>query len=211
MMGIFFLYACKNNADDEQVAIDTVQTEGDVVEAEINELQQSFPSLFTYLESQDSTFTASGFTESETSSLSQNKTFPMEEGAQAFYSYFIYNADSSLAIDLYSNNYLIRERAGKQTLQRGGPDTEITLVNVKNKTEQRLLFTGPSVSILEAKWLSANEMMIAGAEEMGNERVKPMLWKINLQDSTIQLYAYPDTLRVTTQMYAEDKLNQKPL
>ena len=209
LTGFILLQACNNSADNTN-GIDTVQS-APGEEEEISEtaaLQQSFPSLFTYLQSQDSSFAVENFIETEMYNLPQNEPFPVGEELKAFSDYLIYNSDSSLALDLYSNNYLLRKRDGREIMQRGEPDTEIVLVDSKKNTEQRLLFTGPSVSIMDAKWISLQELMIAGAEEIGNRRVKPVLWKVNLSDSTVQLFSYPDTVSAKTHLYAEEKIKQ---
>ena len=210
LTGFIFFVACNNNAD--QVAADSDSAEVENMaeeESATAALQQSFPSLFTYLQSQDSSFAAARFVESETSDLSSHDSFPLGEEAKAFASYFIYNADSSLALDLYSNNYILRQRGGEEVLQRGGPDTEIALLNLKKGTEQRLLFAGPSISVMDAKWISPQEIVVAGAEEIDNGKVKPMLWKVNLSDSTIQLFSYPDTVSAKTHVYTEERIKRK--
>lgn len=212
LAAMIFLFAC-NDSDDVKTAADNSAGPDTAVEETDGEstIEQSFSSLFTYLKSQDSSFMPDRFTESEGARLSGMKALPIEDNTTAFAVYFIYNSDSSLAIDLYSNNYILSKTEGRETLQRGGPDTQVDLIDLKHKTERRLLFTGPSVYILDAKWASDSAIMIAGAEEINGGRVKPVLWKINLPDSTMQLYSYPDTLNAKAHLFTEEKFEEQKL
>lgn len=208
--GIFFLGSCTNNAENNTVNENPVVPVSEAVEEGKNlDLQQSFPSLVQHLQKQDSSFSTTKFTEGESSPITDVQPQTMEESLKAFAPYFIYNKDSSLAIDLYSYNYILRKKEGQKTLEAAGPDTEVAIIDFKKNTRQRVLFAGPSTIILDAAWTSADELMITGAETIEDEKIKPLLWKINLAQKNKQLFSYPDTVKAAAYSYVEEKLDYR--
>ena len=199
--------ACNNSADNKTSA----DTAADLNEEEIEsvDLQASFPDLFAYLKKQDTSLNLEKFSPAEASIISGLAPAPLDEDdAKNFKPYFIYNPDSSLAIDLYSYNHFPREKEGKTVLEMAGPDSEVALVDFDKKTRQRLMFTGPSLSVLDARWTSPKEILLAGAEQINDQTIKPMLWKINLVDSSMISFDYSDTLNAKLYDYVEEKFKE---
>jgi hypothetical protein len=191
----FFFYACSNEAARPEE--ETVEpTEQIAAEAENSELQSSFPQFFTYLSTQDTSFSIQNFEQNESMAMDSTKAFPVDEKQlQPFSDYLIYNTDSSLAIDLYSYNYIPVRRNGRTVLEQGGPDTEIAVIDTKDSTRRRIFFSGPGVSIQQAKWQDKNTVFLAGVEEVSENALKPILWKINIPHKTVQIINYMDTLQ----------------
>jgi hypothetical protein len=117
-------------------------------------------------------------------------------------SYLAYNADSSKAVDVYSYNLLLRNKNGRVTAMQGDPDSQINLIDLKNKTSQRIFFTGPSAAFWDAKWIDDNSILVAGTEE--NE---PAYWVINVIEKNVQQYQYEDSITVT--LSRDEYLQQK--
>lgn len=200
---VLFLMACNNNAE-STVSADSVQ-ENVPEQIKTVDMQESFPGLFSFLKKQDSSLTLEKFTPAEASTISSLAAMPIDDNLKKFTAYFIYNPDSSLAIDLYSYNHFQKEKQGITVLEMAGPDSEVALVDFNKKTRQRILFTGPAISLLDAKWTAAKEILLAGAEQIDDEKIKPLLWRINLADSHMVSFSYHDTLQAKVYNYVEEK------
>jgi hypothetical protein len=48
--------------------------------------------------------------------------------------------------------------------------------------------------VFDAKWNGDNEVIMAGAEQLGNNSIKPIIWQYNLADSTLQMYSYEEAV-----------------
>jgi hypothetical protein len=187
------LYACTNTADTGEKE---VASEPPAEQSTLDWKEEAFPQYLRALESQDSTFTLDSFAVQEAA--------PSEAGTQAspldperlvpFESLFIYNADSTRAIDLFSYNYVPTARDGQRYMAAGEPDTEVALINYKDKTRTRLLFLGPSYAALDARWLSNDQVAIAGAELVGDNKIKPIIWKLTLPSHQVETEFYTDTV-----------------
>jgi hypothetical protein len=192
IISLFLFSACSNEASKPEEAQTIEPTE----QTESSELQNSFPQFFSYLSNQDTSFSIEKFEQNEGMPMDSIKSFPVDKKQlQPFSDYLIYNNDSSLAIDLYSYNFVPVQRNGETVLQQGGPDTEVGLIDTKAGTRRRIFFSGPGVSIQQAKWQDGTTVFLAGVEEVGQDAVKPVLWKFNLPQKTVQLYNYRDTLQ----------------
>jgi hypothetical protein len=202
------LAACNNNADNNETADSTAVSEKHQ-EIESVDMQESFPGLFAYLKKQDSSLALEKFTPSEVGNFSSLSAASLDEDLKEFVPYFIYNGDRSLAIDLYSYNHLQRKKEGKVALEMASPDSEVALINFDKKTRQRILFTGPSVLLLDARWTAPKEMLLAGAERIDDETIKPLLWQINLADSSMVSFSYTDTLHAKVYDYVEEKFKER--
>lgn len=209
MIGFVLLLMACNNSADNTVSNDTLQNNEQEEIEEATHLQESFPDLYAYLKKQDTSLDIDKFNDGGIAAVTDLAAVPVDEKTKSFSPYFICNADSSLAIDLYSYNYMQRQKEGKNVLQMAGPDSEVGLINFKNNTRQRVFFSGPSVLVLDAKWTGPEAILIAGAEEIGNEKIKPILWKIDLSDSTQHSFSYGDTLSAKVYTYTEEKLQER--
>jgi hypothetical protein len=206
------LAACNNSTGDKDTGglkaeLDTLQEA--VTDAEVSVVHQSFPQLFQYLSKQDSTFSEDSFMLSGESKVEQVPPMPVDEARlKPFQQYFIYNQDSSLALDLYSYNYIIANRGGNSTLEEAGPDSEAAVIDRKAGLRRRVFFGGPSHTLWDAKWVTAQELMLIGAETRENDRVIPTIWKVNLQDTSVQVFAYQGDVQANMAGYRREKLAQ---
>lgn len=208
VLAALLLAACNNSNNN------TLQTEAEPIEETMVEetnspatlLQRSFGDLFAYMEQQDSSFTPQNF-----EAGSQGKIDPLPAVAyepariKPFEPFLIYNSDSTTAIDLYSYNYIITRRNGQVRLEEAGPDTEIALIDVSSNTRKRIFFSGPAVVVFDARWNSDNEIVMAGAEQLQNNEIKPVAWQYNLSDSTMQTFSYNEAIAADMKGYMQNK------
>lgn len=188
------LAACSDSADTGNKEV-TAEPETEAVAPDWKE--SAFPEYFGELHTQDSSFSLDSFAATEQEpGTADAKGYPMEpERLVPFQSLFIYNGDSTKAIDLFSYNYIANTRNGQQVMTAGEPDTEVALLDYTTKTRKRLLFLGPSFAALDARWLSNNQVAIAGAELLDGQQVKPIIWKVTLPGGEVETEFYTDTVR----------------
>ena len=188
------LYACTDSAQtgDKEVTAEPVTEE-----AALDWKEEAFPQYLRAIEGQDSSFTLDSFAALEPAPTGvDTKAYPLNpERLVPFQSLFIYNSDSTQAIDLFSYNFVPTTRGGERVMAAGEPDTEVALLNYKDKTRTRLLFLGPSYAALDARWISNNVVAIAGAEIVGEHHIKPIIWKLTLPGGEVETEFYTDTVR----------------
>jgi len=186
----FFVVACSNSTDPKPPADDTTVIEE---AAALQPINLTFPELYQYFKSQDSSFVAGGFEEGETVVKPDSAAFKMDSAElKTFSPYLLFNADSSYAIDLVSYNFYPQKRKGEIKMQEMGPDFEAALIDMKTKDRKRLLFFGASgANILDAKWIDYSAAVIAGAIEWnGADSLRPAMWKVNTKEKTLQQFTY---------------------
>ncbi len=101
--------------------------------------------------------------------------------------FFVYNPDSSLAIDLDSY-HLVLERADDGSLYSPGRevDSEVTLIVFEESMRQRILFCGPSCVFEEAAFHPDGHAAIAGFTE-NKDGFQPSIWYVDHENHTISL------------------------
>ncbi len=198
-----FFASCSNSADTNQSSgVDTTDFE---VEVAMLPFEQSFPELNQYYSSQDSSFDPEKFEPGEVL-IKENSGLALDTSEYRIYKpYYLYNADSSFALDLVSYNYLPVERKGKTLMADQGPDFEAAIIDLKNKERSRLLFFGPSgTAILDAKWIDASTVVMAGAVDWNDgDSLRPAAWKYNAIEKTWQQYNYPEMIRADWSKYGK--------
>lgn len=206
---LVLLCSCNNNASttaNEEEQADTVEA----TEAIDVRLQQHFPRLFSYYQQQDTSFPAAGFEGGELERKDSLVATPIDTAQlRPFMPYLVYNSDSSKAIDFVSYNYVLVNKKGQSKLEQGGPDSEVALLDLRKHTRQRILYMGSSATILNSGW-DGNEVLIAGAEDLGEEKVKPTFWIYNTETGAMEIYNYARPLKADIKNYAEQVLNTSP-
>lgn len=191
------LWSCTDSADTGNTTSEEVTTTPGTEAGELDWKENAFPDVLRALESGDSTFTLDSFASEGGAPIDNSvKAYPMEgERLVPFQSVFVYNGDSTRAIDLFSYNFMAQNQNGQSVLVPGEPDTEVALLDYRDKTRKRLLFLGPSFAALDARWLSNDQVAIAGAEIVGEHLIKPIIWKITLPAGAVETEFYTDTVR----------------
>lgn len=100
--------------------------------------------------------------------------------------FLIYNSDSSKYIDFDSYSWTIDEN-GEPSFS---PDQEVNLVDIKNKTVNRIAFRGPSQWVEDAYW--NNNWTIILLEN--NYEKQPIITIIDLKNGLIRDFKYNETL-----------------
>lgn len=163
--------------------------------------------VFTQL---DSSFNRGSFYESGIDTLDRKTPTPLDTtGISAFIPFLIYNEDSSMAIDPYSYNYVILQRGGQQKVSEGGPDVEVSLIDLRQKTKSRLWFGGPSSQLLDLQWKNKEELWISGTEEMDSAHYQPFVLSINTRDLTIQRWSSDELLQGEKKDLLKQRLQAK--
>lgn len=200
--------SCNNRSVDTKASSDdTTEKISEIVPSpEAALLQKSFPDLFSFYSSQDSSFSPEVFQRAVEKHLDSNAYPINQQELKPYYPYFIYSPDSSYAIDIYSYNIIFEKRDGKTIAQASGPDTEAGLIDINNKTRKRVLFGGSSMIILDGVWLDNHEFLIAGGEIIGNKLFQPHIWHINIPQNTIQDVIYEGSLTAKPTEYQNKRL-----
>ncbi|MBA2498600.1 MAG: hypothetical protein H0V30_02630 [Chitinophagaceae bacterium] len=179
---LLFISGCTNS---DQPAED-VQPEEQVVPEPVEKISDvdRLPLWQNYMEQQFPEFTEDQFNATYTVPLETFQPYPVNENEFNFFKpYMAYNTDSTKAIDIYSYSSVISEKGGQRVYINGGPDAQINLVNLEEKTSQRLFFSGPMLSFWDAQWIDSNKVIVAGTEEK-----TPVYWIIDLNRKSMQLY-----------------------
>lgn len=206
LAGMVTVLSCSDDSskDDSQMP----DTHDMAEENYIPPVESAFPELFTFINSQDSTFSSDGF---ESGFAREPDTLQAEELSTGklgpFLPYLIFSPDSSHAIDLVSYNFVPGKRNGETVLKPGGPDTEVALIDFEKRTRQRILYLGSAGSILDARWESDSSFLVAGFEEVDINAIKPVFWRFTTSNSYVEVFNYTDTLHARVDEYAENKFN----
>jgi hypothetical protein len=116
--------------------------------------------------------------------------------------FLVYRDDRKQYVDFDSYNWMLNEN----NLLDFSPDQEINLVDIKNKTVNRIAFRGPSQWVENVFW--QNDSTIVLLEN--NYEKQPNILKFNLKNKTIKTFIYRDTLNFESE-YSKLRFKQKGL
>ena len=198
------IVACNSSSNKEEK--ETIEEQEvpymDPVKQEIN---SAFPATYQFFSTQDSSFDASKF-QQMSSQVVNSPDLKLSDAIKSYSPLFVYNADSSFAIDLYSYNVILRKRNGKTTVNHAGPDTEVALIDLKNKTRKRIYFGGSSSAIVDAKWINNEEFFLLTGEIIDQSKFQPRLLQYKLTDNSEKEFVYSDTLQLNIGEYIDRRL-----
>jgi len=204
---LFVVAACTNNAEHTTTPPEKEQTENKAEGPETGTLLQNhFPLLLSYLQKNNTAFSADSVIPTESATQEASAAYPIDTAKTAtFKPLLIYNSDSTKAIDLFSYNYMLTNKNGISTAEAAEPDSEVTLIDFKNGKRQRVWFSGPAATVLDAAWINPRQIAIAGMQENENGQRYPAIWIVSLPDNTIDTYLYQQPATIATNEY----LNQR--
>jgi len=118
---------------------------------------------------------------------------PYEANAEFYNDYdslLKWSKDSSYILDIGTYSMMsIKDKNGKKHLESGEADSEIALLDPKNKMRTRLLFFGPGTTIEGAQWIDSNQVAILGTfDENADNKADTTLWIINAKDKFFKKY-----------------------
>jgi hypothetical protein len=198
LIATFLIASCGHSDKKEQSAESTDTTAAAPVQNESMDIRNWFnnPDLLKWsqrMSKKDSSFSITHFRKNGEEHLqSQPAISYSREDWKAFLPYLVFSPDHSRAIDLYSyGNIAVKKPDDTDSLEGGDPDSEVSLVDVATKHKQRLLFAGPGTVFQMAAWIDDSTVLITGTSDANpDNKTEPVMWKVNLKDSTLNSYEY---------------------
>ncbi|MCC1484787.1 hypothetical protein [Winogradskyella immobilis] len=122
---------------------------------------------------------------------------------QIYSDFLIYKNDKEKYIDFDSYSWVLNEK--KEILF--SPDQEINVVDIKNKTINRIAFRGPSQWVENIFWQNDSTVVLLE----NNHEKQPTITKINLAKKTIRTFIYQNHLTFVSEhsKWRFDKLGLK--
>lgn len=204
------LISCKNErGDDSPTEADNSEHTPEKVKKEegfvlSKDSDANLKEWIAYYQSIDSDFDFKKFEITSTSSLDKmNGTVAgnFEEDFNPVYeNLLIYSPNGEKYIDLDSYHWEI----GAENQLNFSPDQEINLVNIPDKTVERIAFRGPSNTVEEAYWQGNDTVVLL---EESYDKV-PFVSLIDLKNEKIKTYIYPDTLNAQS-TYNEQRIHRE--
>lgn len=125
----------------------------------------------------------------ETDSLQIEQFVPEADFYKNYDSLLYWSSDSSYILDVGSYGTLpVRNEKGIIHLEAREPDTEIALIDVTKNERVRLMYVGPSATIIGGKWLNNTDALVLGTFSDNNHNTDTLLWFINIQNYLFRLY-----------------------
>ena len=205
---LFFLAGCSDASDStskEENNEDSVLHEEALPQVEV-----VFPEMFRHFTMADSSFSSESFeggqTDIRTDSADQQIT---NETIARYLPFLIFNPDSTYAIDLVTRNYVHDQRNDRTILAEGEPDFEVGLIDLRNNKRKQLLFFGTMGTVLDAGWHDNSTVMIAGANEVLADSIRPVIWKYEIPSKAWYVYTYDKLVPINADAYPKKWLAQE--
>jgi hypothetical protein len=177
------LYACTGD-DQPAAAGDTTGMEVPADREPVRKGIDYLPLWKNFMEQQFDSINNEYFNIAYTIPLDTLPAYPLNKESLAFFRpYLAYSPDSTKAIDIYSYNTVIHTRDNRRVMMNGGPDSQISLLNLKDSSSRRLFFSGPALSFWDAQWINSHTIIIAGTDDQ-----KPVYWVLDLENNNMQLF-----------------------
>jgi hypothetical protein len=121
------------------------------------------------------------------------KAEPFAPGSHFYTTYAAFlrwSPDSSNILDIGSYGMVpVKDKSGNIQLEGGEPDTEVALISHPRQERTRLLFVGPSATIIDGRWLSNTEAVIVGTFSNPG-KTDTLMWMIDFQEKLFRLYNF---------------------
>jgi hypothetical protein len=199
------LCSCNNQSDKEQKT-DADSSSSEVVNEDMGAIAEAFPDIYHFFSASDSSFSPEKFIERSKDTMASEHESAVGPVIQEYFPYFIFNTDSSFAIDLYSYNFLFVTKNGKTAVEEAGPDTEVGLVDMENKTRRRVYFGGTAASVLDAQWVNNRVFLLLTGERRGENQFIPSITIFDIPNNRMKQFDYDDTLRVDISKYRDRRI-----
>ena len=101
-----------------------------------------------------------------------------------------WSPDSTHVLDIGSyGKVLVKEKNGQTKIEDGEVDSKASLVDVKANTTQQLMFLGAGGTIIDGKWLNANQFSLLSAfDENNDQKPDTVLWVVNVKENLYRKY-----------------------
>ena len=203
-----FFYSCNNLQNkNNQLEISSKTTQLNLNKENLNleiDSDSILSKWFKYYRKNEPNFSIANFNIAKTDSLRMinGNIFGIfdKEFDKVYTRYLIYNSDKNQYLDFDSYSWTIDEN-GEPSFS---PDQEINLIDIKNKTINRIGFRGPSQWVEDAFW--KNDSTIVLLEN--NYEKQPFITEMDLKNGIVRNFKYKDTLDFETQ-YTKERFKQK--
>jgi hypothetical protein len=194
---VSILISCSNNNEQKIKGIQSKQelnkkTEIKVTPALIDEYAVELKDWLDYYEKYSISLDRFIFmNEASIPNISANvDTFNFEN--DIYEPYYKYSSGNDKILDLVSYNLIIeKNEKGELISNGGGVDSEVSIMDLKNKQWRRILFVGPLYVIEDGFWLTNNQFLIVGQyNETDQNKYKPVIWFVDLDKDIIQTFEY---------------------
>lgn len=118
--------------------------------------------------------------------------------------FLIYSPQKTKYIDFDSYSWSLEDSEMKNVIFEA--DQEVSLVDMKTKKNERIMFYGPSEWIEDAFWIDENSVMLLG----NNSDLKPKIMIVDLISNKSKVYKYNTNLKVSAG-YSDERLRLKGL
>ncbi len=150
-------------------------------------------------------FDAEEFTDSATYAKPYRlakQTFELT-GDDPFADLYVFNSDSTLAIDLDSYHLVLeKDQQGMLFTPGRSPDMEIGLIDLAESKRERLLFCGPACLFEEGSFHPSGHIVIAGFSQ-NDKGYLPTIWVVDPKADSLQVKNIPEA-------YNPAKINYLP-
>jgi len=125
-------------------------------------------------------------------SLMKKSFEPEKEFYKDYAQVLRWSPDSSYVLDLGSyGSVKVKDKSGNTRIESGEPDTEVSMLYPKEKHKTRLLFFGPSTTIVDGRWLDSSQVAVLGLyDENGDHQSDTLMWIINAKENFFRRYKW---------------------
>lgn len=112
--------------------------------------------------------------------------------------FYKFSPNGLIALDLTSYNYPFKKDENNELVYLGGePDSEVSIMDLKNKIRERLLFVGTVCVIEDAYWINNSQLLIVGQyNETGENKYQAVIWFVDLDKNIIQYFENKNIIKL---------------
>ena len=101
-----------------------------------------------------------------------------------------WSPDSAYVLDIGSyGKVLVKDKTGQIKIEDGEVDSKASLIDAKANTTQQLLFLGAGGTIIDGKWLNANQFSLLSAfDENNDQKPDTVLWVVDVKENFYRKY-----------------------
>ena len=122
-----------------------------------------------------------------------------------FNDFLIYSPDSNYCIDLDSYSLILEKDSSGELFSEGSEvDSEVGLLDIKQKKRIRVMFCGTESMPEEIQWVSYNSFYILGYTKENN-LIRPTIWIHDNKNNTIRVIRLANPIDLKGKNYIHEK------
>jgi hypothetical protein len=170
-----------------------------------------FPDLYAYLKSQAPQL-KDEFEGGAITLMDTTQAVPItHQEIKRIQPYLIFNSDSSFAIDLVSNNFIVDTTNKEMLLRAAGANNDVATIDFRYNRRRSFLFPESPETMLDANWESDSTVLVVAASETKDQKVKLVIWRYYVYAWLYNLYGSDQQLDVDIRNYLREKLSKRYL